>query len=77
MVYHKADSCFASYDEVVQYKAFTTIQVGNNADDNWYPDTGANQHMTPNSSEVQGINSDSGTDTIIVGNGYGLSIVGT
>jgi hypothetical protein len=33
--------------------------------------------MTPNSSELQGINSYSGTDTVMVGNDNGLSIAGT
>jgi len=45
--------------------------------DSWYPDTGANHHMTSNPSEVQGIDSYSGTDTAMVGNGNGLTIVGT
>jgi hypothetical protein len=74
---HKADGCFASDDEAAQYKAFADIQVRDNAEDNWYPNTGANQHMTLNPSEVQGIDSYSGTDTIMVGNGNGLSIVST
>nr|TKS16667.1 hypothetical protein D5086_0000020980 [Populus alba] len=64
-------------DEAAQYKDFDAIQVRDNVKDNWYPDTGANQHMTPNFSEVQGINSYSSTDTVMVGNGNGLSIVGT
>ena len=46
-------------NEVAQYKAFATIQVRDNAKDGWYPDTGANQHMTSNPSEVQGIDSHS------------------
>jgi hypothetical protein len=33
--------------------------------------------MTSNLSEVQGIDSYSGTDTVMVGNGNGLAIVGT
>jgi len=33
--------------------------------------------MTSNPSEVQGIDSYSGTDTVMVGNGNGLAIVGT
>jgi hypothetical protein len=32
--------------------------------------------MTPNPSEVEGIDSYSGIDTVMVGNGNGLSIVG-
>jgi hypothetical protein len=73
----KVDGCFASDDEAAQYKAFVAIQVRDNAEDSWYPDIGANQHMTSNPSEVQDINSYSGTDTVIVGNGNGLAIVGT
>ena len=49
---HKTNGCFASDDEAKQYKAFAAIQVRDNAEDNWYPDTGANQHMTSNPSEV-------------------------
>jgi malic enzyme len=33
--------------------------------------------MTPNSNELQGIDSYSGNDTVMVENGNGLSIVGT
>jgi len=70
---HKADGCFTSDDEVAQYKAFAAIQVRDNAEDSWFPDTGANQQMTSNPSEVQGIDSYSGTDTVMVGNGNGLA----
>ncbi|KAF9663835.1 hypothetical protein SADUNF_Sadunf17G0093300 [Salix dunnii] len=73
---HKADGCFASEDDAAQYKAFAAIQITENADDSWYPDTGANQHMTSNPSEVKGIDSYSGNDTVMVGNGNGLTIVG-
>ena len=73
---HKNDGCFASDDEVAQYKAFAAIQVRDNAKDSWYPDTGANQHMTSNPSDVQGIDFYSGTDKVMVGNGYGLAIAG-
>nr|TKS07948.1 hypothetical protein D5086_0000105980 [Populus alba] len=73
---HKADGCFAFDEEAEQYKAFAAIQIGDITEDTWYPDTGANQHMTPNSNEVQGIHPYSGTDTIMVGNGNGLSITG-
>ncbi|KAF9669393.1 hypothetical protein SADUNF_Sadunf14G0103100 [Salix dunnii] len=50
---HKANGCFASDDEAAQYKAFAAIQVRDTTDDSWYPDTGANQHMTSNPNEVQ------------------------
>jgi len=52
---------------------FAAIQVRDNAEDSWFPDTGANQQMTSNPSEVQGIDSYSGTDTVMVGNGNGLA----
>ncbi|KAG6747881.1 hypothetical protein POTOM_047772 [Populus tomentosa] len=74
---HKTDGCFASDDEAAQYKAFAAIQVKDNAEDSWYPNTGANQHMTSNSNEVQGIDLYSGTDKVMVGNGNGLAIAGT
>ena len=74
---HKTDGCFASDDEAAQYKTFAAIQVRDNTKDRWYPDTGANKHMTSNPSEVQGIDSYSSTDTFMFGNGNGLAIVGT
>ncbi|KAG6784643.1 hypothetical protein POTOM_010341 [Populus tomentosa] len=51
--------------------------VKDNAEDGWYPDTGANQHMTSDPNEVQGIDLYSGTDKVMVGNGNGLAIAGT
>nr|TKS09037.1 hypothetical protein D5086_0000097240 [Populus alba] len=72
---HKIDGCFASDDEAAQYKAFAAIQVRDNTEDSWYPDTGANKHMTSNPSEVQGMDSYSSTDTVMFGNGNGLAIV--
>ena len=73
---HKTDGCFASNDEAARYKAFAAIQIRDNAEDNWYPDTSANQHMTSNPIELQGIDFYSGTDKVMVGNGYGLAIAG-
>ncbi|KAG6749379.1 hypothetical protein POTOM_046424 [Populus tomentosa] len=74
---HKADGCFASDEEANQYKAFAAIKIGETAKDSWYSDTGANQHMTSNTNEVQGIISYPGNDSIMVGNGQGLPITGT
>ncbi|XP_011012711.1 PREDICTED: uncharacterized protein LOC105116907 isoform X2 [Populus euphratica] len=51
---HKADGFFASNEEADQYKAFAAIKIGETAEDLWYSDTGANQHMSSNTNEVQG-----------------------
>jgi len=74
---HKADGCFASDEEADQYKAFAVIKIGEIAEEIWYSDTGANQHITSDTNEVQGIISYPGNDSVMVGNGQGLPITGT
>ncbi|KAF9661080.1 hypothetical protein SADUNF_Sadunf19G0030600 [Salix dunnii] len=43
-------------------------------EETWYPDTRANHHMTSDTSEVQGIHSYLGNDSVMVGNGNGLQM---
>uniref|UniRef100_A0A6N2LVF6 Retrovirus-related Pol polyprotein from transposon TNT 1-94-like beta-barrel domain-containing protein n=1 Tax=Salix viminalis TaxID=40686 RepID=A0A6N2LVF6_SALVM len=74
---HKADGCFAPEEEADQYKAFAAIKIGETTEEPWYSDTGANQHMTSNTNEVQGIISYPGHESVMVGNGQDLSITGT
>ncbi|KAG6794077.1 hypothetical protein POTOM_003310 [Populus tomentosa] len=74
---HKADGCFASDEEADQYKAFAAIKIRETTEDPWYPNTRANQHMTSNTNEVQGITSYPGNDSVMVGNGQDLHITGT
>ncbi|KAG6739150.1 hypothetical protein POTOM_056736 [Populus tomentosa] len=73
---HKADGCFAPDEEAEQFKAFAALQVTEPTEETWYPDTGANNHMTADTSEVQGIHSYPGNDSVMVGNGNGLPISG-
>ncbi|KAG6790018.1 hypothetical protein POTOM_006161 [Populus tomentosa] len=73
---HKADRCFASDEEAEQFKAFAALQVTEPTEETSYPDTGANNHMTADTSEVQGIHSYPGNDSVMVGNGNGLPISG-
>ncbi|KAF5472656.1 hypothetical protein F2P56_009355 [Juglans regia] len=73
---HKADGCFASDEEAEQFKAFAALQVAETTEVTWYPDTGANHHMTSDTNEVQGIHSYLGNDSVMVGNGNGLQISG-
>jgi hypothetical protein len=74
---HKADGCFASDEEADQYKVFAAIKIGETAEETWYSDTRANQHMTSDTNEVQGIISYPGNDSVMVGNGQGLPITDT
>ncbi|KAG6775647.1 hypothetical protein POTOM_019134 [Populus tomentosa] len=73
---YKADGCFASNEEAEQFKVFVALQVADTIKETWYPDTGANHHMTYDTSEVQGIHSYLGNDSIMVVNGNGLQIFG-
>uniref|UniRef100_A0A6N2NKC7 Retrovirus-related Pol polyprotein from transposon TNT 1-94-like beta-barrel domain-containing protein n=1 Tax=Salix viminalis TaxID=40686 RepID=A0A6N2NKC7_SALVM len=73
---HKADGCFATDEEAEQFKAFAAIQIADPTEDTWYTDTGANNHMTADTSEVQGIHSYLGNESVMVGNGNGLQISG-
>ncbi|KAF9672927.1 hypothetical protein SADUNF_Sadunf11G0095200 [Salix dunnii] len=50
---YKADGCFASDKEAEQFKAFVALQATDPTKETWYPDTGANNHMTVDTSEVQ------------------------
>jgi len=36
---HKANGCFASDEEVEQFKAFAALQVADPIEETWYPDT--------------------------------------
>ncbi|KAF9685217.1 hypothetical protein SADUNF_Sadunf03G0031700 [Salix dunnii] len=71
------DGCFAPEEEADQYKAFTAIKIGETTEEPWYFDIGANQHMTSDTNEVQGIISYPGHESVMVGNGQDLSITGT
>ncbi|KAF5458236.1 hypothetical protein F2P56_022282 [Juglans regia] len=73
---HKANGCFASDEDVEQFKAFAALQVTDTPEDPWYLDTGANHHMTSDTSEVKCIYSYLGNDFVMVGNGNGLPISG-
>ena len=48
-----------------------------NSSSDWYLDTGANSHVTPDYSQLHNPTSYSGADTIIVGNGQSLPISNT
>ncbi|KAF5478210.1 hypothetical protein F2P56_004791 [Juglans regia] len=50
---HKADTCCATDEEAEQYQAFL-VQTGDTTDETWFPDTGANNHMTPTTTDAQG-----------------------
>ncbi|GAB2222116.1 hypothetical protein Drorol1_Dr00013317 [Drosera rotundifolia] len=52
--YHKSNNCQAPTSSIAAAKVFTALHIGNQSDSNWYPDTGASHHMTPDSSSVAG-----------------------
>jgi hypothetical protein len=73
---HKANGCFASNEEARQFKVFAALQVADTIEETWYPDTGANHHMTSETCEVQGIHSYLRNDSVMVENENGLQIYG-
>lgn len=48
--------------------------MGDTVDETWYPNAGANQHITANVTDAQGKHPYLGQDSIMVGNGDALPI---
>ncbi|KAK8957728.1 hypothetical protein KSP39_PZI001284 [Platanthera zijinensis] len=73
--YHKANNCFAP-DSVItnQVQSFAAINLSDQVDHAWYPDTGATNHMTADTAQLEGMTPYSGLDSVMVGNGTGLPI---
>ncbi|KAK8951385.1 hypothetical protein KSP39_PZI003284 [Platanthera zijinensis] len=73
--YHKANNCF-SPDSVItnQVQSFAAINLSDQVDHAWYPDTGATNHMTADTAQLEGMTPYSGLDSVMVGNGTGLPI---
>ena len=77
---HAAISCYHRFDHSYQADPPTTTQAFYSSpsaiqDDNWYPDTGASHHLTPNFFNLNvSSKAYSGTDQITIGNGQGLPI---
>jgi len=73
--YHKANNCFAP-DSVVsnQAQSFAAMNLSDQIDHAWYPDTGATNHMTADTAQTEGMTPYSGLDSVMVGNGTGLPI---
>lgn len=74
---HKANVCEASPSAVSTAQAFTAFHIADQTDTAWYPDIGVSHHMTPDPSPETDVQSYSGSDTIIIDNGTGLSITST
>ncbi|GAB2256792.1 hypothetical protein Droror1_Dr00022851 [Drosera rotundifolia] len=47
---HKANNCEAPPSSIAAAQPFTALHLSDQSGSNWYPDTGASHHMTPDSS---------------------------
>ncbi|GAB2299629.1 hypothetical protein Dimus_038571 [Dionaea muscipula] len=74
---HKANVCEANSSMARTAQAFSALHVSEHADSNWYPDSGASHHMTPDPSLAEGMTAYDGYDSITVGNGHRLPITST
>jgi len=78
---HTALTCYHRFDYSFQHEnspnmqAFTTLACPPTSDVNWYPDTGATNHVTADLANLN-LHTDgyTGTDQLHVGNGQGLPI---
>jgi hypothetical protein len=75
---HTGANCFRRYSGAPGFQANVAVS-GDNGDSNgphqWFPDTGATNHATPDSSLMTSATSYDGPETLRVGNGTGLPIV--
>ncbi|GAB2212967.1 hypothetical protein Droror1_Dr00020975 [Drosera rotundifolia] len=74
---HKANVCEAPSSATPPAQAFTALQIFDQTDALWYPDTGASNHITSNPFLTEGTTSYTGFDRIIMGNGSGVPIIST
>jgi hypothetical protein len=72
--WYRYDYSYDTNDNSSQAFAATTISDPLDSDPNWYTDTGANSHMTPNPGNLDDPQSYTGNDHVMVGNGSRLSI---
>ena len=79
---HTADRCRNRYDRAEPTaqlaEAFTTAcSLSNGSESDWFTDTGASAHMTPDPSQLDKVEPYHGKDCVIVGNGASLPITHT
>lgn len=76
---HTAVSCFSRYADAPVPQAHMTYSDGLSDapfSEQWFSDTGATHHATPDPVTVSGLEEYAGPDTLHVGNGAGLPIFG-
>ncbi|KAH0657481.1 hypothetical protein KY289_026229 [Solanum tuberosum] len=74
-VNHLAPNCFQRYNHTINPSAYLTHQSPNHiAPQNWYPDSGASHHITPDLENLHHVEDYNGMDQVQVGNGQGLPI---
>ncbi|RVW98312.1 Retrovirus-related Pol polyprotein from transposon RE1 [Vitis vinifera] len=79
---HTTDRCRSRYDRAEPTaqltEAFTTTcSLSNGSESDWFTDTGASPHMTPDPSQLDKVEPYHGKDCVIVGNGASLPITHT
>ncbi|KAJ0025135.1 hypothetical protein Pint_08816 [Pistacia integerrima] len=79
---HTADRCRRRYDRTEPTaqlaEAFTAAcSLPNDSESDWFTDTGASAHMTPDPSQLDKVEPYHGKDCVVVGNGASLPITHT
>ena len=66
--------CYNRFDNNYNTEAFSALRVSDETGREWYPDSGATNHVTSSASGLQQISPYEGADTIMVGDGAYLPI---
>ncbi|KAH0765345.1 hypothetical protein KY285_001216 [Solanum tuberosum] len=75
-VNHLAPNCFQQYNHTINpaASAYLSQQSPPITHQNWYPDSGATHHITPDLSNLHHFEDYKGMDQVNIGNGQGLPI---
>ncbi|KAH0650351.1 hypothetical protein KY284_030263 [Solanum tuberosum] len=73
-VNHLAPNCFQRYNHMINPSTYLTHQSPHIEPQNWYPDSGASHHITPDLASLHHVEDYNGMDQVQVGNGQGLPI---
>ncbi|KAI4302140.1 hypothetical protein MLD38_037924 [Melastoma candidum] len=75
---HVALSCHLRFNRSIidVPEALASMSINEVADDMWYPDFGVTDHMTPSTDKLHNMRPYSGTNSICIGDGARLPIIG-